>query len=58
MIIFTPKLENTAYIFTMNLTEEIFQKQAVKLVKTMPKGTEMCNITTILSQDIIFESTI
>jgi predicted neuraminidase len=55
-IIFTPTLENTADIFTKNPTEEIFQKHAVKLVRTIPKGTEMCNVTTFPSQDIIFES--
>jgi hypothetical protein len=49
-------LENTADIFTKNPTEEIFQKHAVKLVKTIPKGTEMCSFTTFSSQDIIFET--
>jgi hypothetical protein len=55
-IIFTRTLENTTDIFTMNPTEEIFRKHAVKLVKTIPKRTEICNITTFPSQDIIFES--
>jgi hypothetical protein len=52
-IILTPTLESTAYIFAKNPTEEIFQKHAVKLVKTVPKETEMCNVTTFPSQDII-----
>jgi hypothetical protein len=49
-------LENTADIFTKNTTEAIFQKHAVKLVNTIPEGTEMCNVTTFPSQDIFFES--
>jgi hypothetical protein len=38
-IIFAPTLEKTSDIFTKNPTEAIFQKHAVKLVKTIPKGT-------------------
>jgi hypothetical protein len=53
---FTPTLENTADIFTKNPTEERFQKHAVKLVKTIPKGNEMCNVTSFPSQDMLFES--
>jgi hypothetical protein len=37
-IIFTPTLDNTTYSRIM--------LSAVKLVKTMPKGTETCNVTT------------
>jgi hypothetical protein len=55
-IIITPTLENTADMLTKNPTEEIFQKDAVELVKTLPKGTEMCNVNTFPNQDIIFES--
>jgi hypothetical protein len=54
-IVFTPSLENTADISSKNPTEEIFQKHAVNLVKTIPKRTEMCIVTTFPSQDIIFE---
>jgi hypothetical protein len=50
-----PTSKNTADIITKNPTEEIFQKHAFKLVKSIPKGTEMCNVTTFPSQDIIFE---
>jgi hypothetical protein len=55
-IISTPALDNNADILTKNPTEDIFQKHAVKLVKTVPKGTEMCNVTTFPSQDLIFVS--
>jgi hypothetical protein len=50
-IIFTPTLENTADIFTKNPTGEIFQKHAVKLVKTIN-----WYVPCPQSQDIIFES--
>jgi hypothetical protein len=43
-------------IFSKNPTWEIFQKYAVNLVMTIPKGAEMCNVTTFPSQDTIFES--
>jgi hypothetical protein len=43
-LLFAHPFDNTADIFTKNPTEEIFQKHAVKLVKTVPKGTEMCSI--------------
>jgi hypothetical protein len=45
--IFTPTLENTEDIFTNNTSEAIFQTHSVKLVKTIPKGTEMCNVITL-----------
>jgi hypothetical protein len=35
-IIFTPTLENTSDIYTMNTAEDIFQKYAVQLVRTIP----------------------
>jgi hypothetical protein len=44
-----------ADIFSKNPTEEIFQEHAAKMVKNIPKGTEMCNVTTFPSKDINFE---
>jgi hypothetical protein len=49
-------LDYTDNIFTKDPTEKIFQKHAVKLVKTIPKGTGMCKVTTFPRNDIIFES--
>jgi hypothetical protein len=49
-------LENNADIITKNPTEAIFKKYSVKFVKTLPKGTEMCNVTTFPRLEIIFES--
>jgi hypothetical protein len=52
-ILFTLDLDNTADSFTKNPPEEMFQKKAVKLVKTVPHGTDMCNVKNLPSHGII-----
>jgi hypothetical protein len=42
-IVSTPTLNNTADIFTNNPTEEIFNTHSLKLVKSIPKQSGMCN---------------
>jgi hypothetical protein len=54
-IIFTPTLKNTADIFTMNPTEEVFNTYSVKLVTSIPKPREMCNFISFLNEPMIPE---